>query len=79
MECPDNDGKLEKVGYEPKRITEKDDPITVATYAEKQGLFDAPGWKKYRRLATNRKKMTRTGEPSQDEVVPPIERVHVWV
>jgi hypothetical protein len=37
----------------------KDDPITVAQYAEDNGLLDTPGWKKLKRFVKNKKTLAR--------------------
>jgi len=37
----------------------KDDPVTIAKYAEENGLLDTPGWKRLRYYTKNKKKMNR--------------------
>jgi hypothetical protein len=37
----------------------KDDPVTVGAYANENNLLDLPGWKRFRRLARNKKKINR--------------------
>jgi hypothetical protein len=44
--------------YEPLDIIRKDDPITVAQYAEDYGLLDTPGWKKLKRFVKNKRMLT---------------------
>ena len=48
-----------EVTPEPLSIIGKDDPATCAQHADEQGLLDLPGWKQFRRLAKNRKKLLR--------------------
>ena len=45
--------------YEPLDLIAKDDPVTCAEYAQRNGLLDIPGWKRFKRLAKNEKKITR--------------------
>ncbi len=45
--------------FEPLYEMIKDDPISVAKYAKKQGLLDALGWKKLRKFARRIKKFLR--------------------
>ena len=45
--------------YEPLDVIATDDPITCAAYASRNNLLDTPGWKQFRRLAKNDKKMSR--------------------
>ena len=33
--------------WEPLNVIAKDDPVTVARYANDQGLLDIPGWKRF--------------------------------
>ena len=37
----------------------KDDPLTVAQYAENNGLLDTPGWKRLKRFVKNKKTFAR--------------------
>jgi hypothetical protein len=41
--------------YEPLDIIIKDDPITLAQYAEDNGLLDRPGWKGLTRFVKDKK------------------------
>ncbi len=43
--------------YEPLSVMGADDPVTCAVYARKQGLLDKPGWKWFKRIAKNEKKL----------------------
>ena len=45
--------------YEPLSIIGADDPVTCALYAKKHGLLDEDGWKRFKRIAKNEKKLTR--------------------
>ena len=45
--------------WEPISEMAKDDPITVAIYAQKKDLLDTPGWKQFRTYTKNAKKMLR--------------------
>jgi hypothetical protein len=45
--------------YEPPDRIMKDDPITVAHYAEDHGLLDTPGWKKLKRFVKDKKTFAR--------------------
>ena len=45
--------------YEPLSVIGADDPVTCAVYARKNGLLDKPGWKRFKRIAKNEKKLKR--------------------
>jgi hypothetical protein len=45
--------------YEALDIIVKDDPITVAQYAEDHGLLETAGWKKLKRFVKNKKPFAR--------------------
>lgn len=45
--------------YEPLKMIGADDPVTCALYAKQNNLLDAPGWKQFRGIAKNDKKMLR--------------------
>jgi len=45
--------------YEPLDLIASDDPVTCAEYARTHDLLDTPGWKRFRRLAKNKKKIKR--------------------
>ena len=45
--------------YIPLDALAKDDPVTCAKYAEKHGLLNTPGWRRFRRITKNQKKFTR--------------------
>ena len=45
--------------YEPLVTMIKDDPVTVADYAKKNGLLDTPGWKSLKRIARRSKLFKR--------------------
>jgi len=45
--------------YEPLHIIAKSDPASCAIYAEKNGLLEIEGWKRFARLARRRKKLLR--------------------
>jgi hypothetical protein len=45
--------------FEPLSIIAADDPVTCARYAQRAGLLDMPGWKRFQRLAKRDKKMLR--------------------
>jgi hypothetical protein len=46
-----------KIMYVPLDIMAKDDPVLCAEYAKRNGLLDIPGWKRFRHLAKNSKKV----------------------
>jgi Reverse transcriptase (RNA-dependent DNA polymerase) len=45
--------------FEPLDLIFKDDPVSLADYAESNNLLGIDGWKRLRRLAKNRKKLNR--------------------
>ena len=45
--------------YEPLHIIGADCPVVCADYAQRNGLLDSPGWRRFRNIAKNKKKMTR--------------------
>ena len=45
--------------WEPLSEMAKDDPVTVAIYAQKKDLLDTPGWKQFRTYTKNAKKLLR--------------------
>ena len=45
--------------YEPLHIIGADCPVICAEYAQRNGLLDSPGWRRFRGIAKNKKKMTR--------------------
>ena len=45
--------------WEPLAIMIKDDPITVAQYAQEKGLLDCDGWKRLKRYTRRKKKFDR--------------------
>ena len=45
--------------YEPLHIFAADSPVIVAKYAAENGLLSTPGWKRFRRISKNEKKMKR--------------------
>ncbi|MEL7079570.1 MAG: reverse transcriptase domain-containing protein, partial [Cyanobacteria bacterium J06582_2] len=45
--------------WEPLDTLRKDDPVACTDYAIKHGLLNTEGWKSFRRLAKNRKKLQR--------------------
>ena len=45
--------------YEPLHIIGVDCPVVCAQYTKRNGLHDALGWKRFRNIAKNEKKMTR--------------------
>ena len=45
--------------YEPLSVIGADDPVTCALYAKKHGLLDEPGWKRFKRIAKNERKLAR--------------------
>jgi hypothetical protein len=44
--------------WEPLNVIAKDDPVTVARYANDQGLLDIPGWKRFQQFARSKKKIS---------------------
>ena len=44
---------------EPLQIIAADDPVTCAIYARDNNLLDQPGWKRFKNLAKNERKMIR--------------------
>jgi hypothetical protein len=45
--------------YEPLDMMIKDDPVTLAKYAEENNLLKEDGWKRLNRIAKNKKKLAR--------------------
>jgi hypothetical protein len=45
--------------YEPLDLIAKDDPVSCAEYANKNGLLDTPGWRRFKRLGKSGKKIER--------------------
>jgi hypothetical protein len=45
--------------YEPLDLIAKDDPVNCAEYAGQNGLLHTPGWKRFKHLAKNQKKIER--------------------
>ena len=43
--------------FEPLHMIAQDDPVTCARYAQRAGLLDQPGWKRFKRLVKSDKKM----------------------
>ena len=48
-----------EITTEPLSIIAADDPVVCAQYALDNKLLNLDGWKRFRRLAKNQKKMTR--------------------
>jgi hypothetical protein len=48
-----------EVTYEPLDMIAKDDPVTCAEYAMRNGLLDTPGWKRFKHIAKNEKSIKR--------------------
>jgi len=45
--------------YEPLSGIAADSPVVCAIYAQRNGLLDLPGWKRFKAIAKNQRKMTR--------------------
>ena len=45
--------------YEPLNLIAKTDPVTCTIYAKKNGLLSTPGWKRFKPIVKNQKKLTR--------------------
>lgn len=45
--------------YEPLSIIAADDPVSCAIYAAKNSLLDRPGWKRFKPIVKNQKKLKR--------------------
>ena len=45
--------------FEPLSIFAKDDPVACAVYAKENNLLHVDGWKQFRRIAKNQKKLER--------------------
>ena len=48
-----------EVTHEPLTVIAADDPVSCAIYARDNGLLDTPGWKRFKRIAKNAKKLLR--------------------
>ena len=48
-----------EITWEPVNVIELDDPITLALYARDHNLLDVPGWKRFKKIASNEKKLKR--------------------
>ena len=49
----------EEITSEPLKVIAADDPVTLAQYALDKNLLDTDGWKRFRGIAKNHKKMQR--------------------
>ena len=47
------------ITYEPLALIAKDDPVSCAIYARDNNLLDVPGWKQFKPIARNQKRLTR--------------------
>jgi hypothetical protein len=45
--------------YEPLHVMAADDPVSLARYAKDKGLLNLPGWKRFKSIARNDKKLKR--------------------
>ena len=45
--------------YEPLDVMIKDDPVSLAKYAEENDLLDTPGWKRLKSITSNKTKLNR--------------------
>ena len=43
--------------YEPLSVIATDDPVSCAVYARDNGLLDEPGWKHFKKIANQQKKL----------------------
>jgi len=60
-----------EITSEPLAIIAKDDPATLAQYAYDNNLLDEPGWKQFKKLAKNQKKLLcQVNQPSQASLLP---------
>jgi hypothetical protein len=48
-----------EITYEPLDLIAQDDPVSCADYAKRNGLLDTPGWKRFKKLEKNGKKIER--------------------
>ena len=48
-----------EITYEPLDMIGKDDPVTCAEYAHRNNLLNTPGWKRFRHIYKNPKKVER--------------------
>ena len=48
-----------EITFEPLTTIATDDPVSCAIYARDNGLLDTPGWKRFKRIAKNAKKLLR--------------------
>ena len=48
-----------EVTYEPLDLIAKDDPVTCAEYAKRNDLLNTPGWKRFKSIGKNDKKLER--------------------
>ncbi|KAL7571806.1 hypothetical protein ACA910_002893 [Epithemia clementina (nom. ined.)] len=48
-----------EITTEPLNMIASDDPVTCAVYAKKHDLLELPGWKRFKHLAKNQKKLAR--------------------
>ena len=48
-----------EITFEPLSVVAVDDPVSCALYAKENDLLDKPGWKRFRNIAKNQKKLTR--------------------
>ena len=45
--------------YEPLDLIAKDDPVSCAVYAKKNGILNQPGWKRFKRIISRKDQFTR--------------------
>ncbi len=55
------EGETGESTYEPLDNIAADDPVTCAIYAKKMNLLDEPGWKRFKKIIKNQKKLTLKG------------------
>ena len=48
-----------EITYEPLELFAADDPVSCAEYADMAGLLQVDGWRRFRRIAKNKKKLRR--------------------
>ena len=54
-----------ETSYEPLSLIVKDDPITWAAYAKRNGLLDLPGWKFLKQYAKTSKSFINVAKQSR--------------
>ena len=64
-----------EITYEPLDIIAKDDPVSCAMYAKKNNLLNEPGWKRFKGIAKNEKKLLRMANQAKLRSYRPLQNI----